>query len=195
MENNNFDSKVNINFAIKIVVPHSSLQRRSLALLEISGNSTMEDEQQRMSIDNEEDMAYASDNVMQTWCHSILSNQILNLRCPTWEKLEDAIKETGLQIKHHDDNIKFLEGQKNRLDDSILDLEAAISVQLQKHTGAQITNIPFMKDIIGIVALLGKVYDDNLSSPCSRDYSTRSFCPNQDYSMWLPDGEDLRQIV
>ena len=40
---------------------------------------------------------------------------------------------------------------------------AAISVQLQKHTGAQITNIPFMKDIVGIVALLGKVDDDNLS--------------------------------
>ncbi|XP_069151137.1 uncharacterized protein [Solanum lycopersicum] len=124
------------------------------------------------------------------------------------KKLEDAIEETGLQIKHHDDNIKFLEGQKNRLDDSILDLEAALAktysasgtgsenkessngqneeetieqilsfdksaaaicVQLQKRTGAQITNIPFMKDIVGIVALLGKVDDDNLSRTLS-DY-------------------------
>nr|XP_025885711.1 structural maintenance of chromosomes flexible hinge domain-containing protein GMI1 isoform X7 [Solanum lycopersicum] len=128
--------------------------------------------------------------------------------CHSKVKLEDAIEETGLQIKHHDDNIKFLEGQKNRLDDSILDLEAALAktysasgtgsenkessngqneeetieqilsfdksaaaicVQLQKRTGAQITNIPFMKDIVGIVALLGKVDDDNLSRTLS-DY-------------------------
>ena len=40
---------------------------------------------------------------------------------------------------------------------------AAICVQLQKRSGTQITQIPFMKDIIGIVALLGKVDDDNLS--------------------------------
>uniref|UniRef100_K4BHL2 Uncharacterized protein n=1 Tax=Solanum lycopersicum TaxID=4081 RepID=K4BHL2_SOLLC len=43
------------------------------------------------------------------------------------KKLEDVIKETSLQIKPHDDKIKFLEGQKNMLDDSILDLEGIVS--------------------------------------------------------------------
>ncbi|XP_055825980.1 protein DEFECTIVE IN MERISTEM SILENCING 3-like [Solanum dulcamara] len=115
------------------------------------------------------------------------------------KKLEDAMKEIGLKIKHHEDNIKFLEGQKNRLDGSILDIQVALGkiysasgtgsenkessngwneletieqmlrwnrCQLQTHNG---THIPFMKDVIGIVALLGKVDDDNLSRTLS-DY-------------------------
>ncbi|KAH0691664.1 hypothetical protein KY289_019022 [Solanum tuberosum] len=118
------------------------------------------------------------------------------------KKLEDAVKEIGLQIKHYEDNIKFLEGQKNRLDDSILDIEVALgkiysasgtgsenkessngkneletieeiltlnSCQLPTHNGTQITHIPYMKDVIGMVALLGKVDDDNINRTLS-DY-------------------------
>ncbi|KAJ8554298.1 hypothetical protein K7X08_024976 [Anisodus acutangulus] len=118
------------------------------------------------------------------------------------KKLEDAMQESGLKIKHHEDNIKFLKAQKNRLDDSILDIRVAlgkihsasgtdsdnkessdgrneeeiieqilrhdksaagICCQLKTHHGTQITQILLMKDVVGIVALLGKVDDDNLS--------------------------------
>ncbi|XP_059304589.1 protein DEFECTIVE IN MERISTEM SILENCING 3-like isoform X1 [Lycium ferocissimum] len=42
------------------------------------------------------------------------------------KKLEDAMQEIGLKIKHHEDNIKFLKAQKNKLDDSILDLQVSL---------------------------------------------------------------------
>ncbi|KAM3381798.1 protein DEFECTIVE IN MERISTEM SILENCING 3 isoform X3 [Capsicum galapagoense] len=57
--------------------------------------------------------------------------------------------------------------------------------------GTQITHIPFMKDVMGIVALPGKVGRDNLSSSlqlCSRNFSSCSLCPNQDDKMWLREG-------
>ncbi|CAN4089557.1 unnamed protein product [Withania somnifera] len=120
------------------------------------------------------------------------------------KKLEDAMKEIGLKIKHHEDNIKFLKAEKNRLDHSILDVRVALGMihsasgigtgsenkessngrneeeiidqilrydksaagiycQLQTRHGTQITHDPSMKDVMGIVALLGKVDDDNLS--------------------------------
>ncbi|XP_015068800.1 protein DEFECTIVE IN MERISTEM SILENCING 3-like [Solanum pennellii] len=109
------------------------------------------------------------------------------------KKLEDAVQEIGLQIKHHEDNIKFLQGQKKTLDDSIFDIEAALAKtysasgtgsknkessngQNELETIEEIltlncrqlpTYIPYMKDVIGIVALLGKVDDDNLSRSLS----------------------------
>lgn len=43
-----------------------------------------------------------------------------------WQKLEDAMQEIGLKIKHHEDNVKFLKSQKNRLDDSILDIRGTV---------------------------------------------------------------------
>ncbi|KAM3319799.1 protein DEFECTIVE IN MERISTEM SILENCING 3 isoform X1 [Capsicum chacoense] len=114
------------------------------------------------------------------------------------KKLEDAMQEIGLKIKHHEDNIKFLKAQKNRLDDSILDIRVAIG-KIHSATGtgsenqessngrneeetiekilrynnsaagiccklkAQTTPHPLMKDLMGVVALLGKVDDNNLS--------------------------------
>lgn len=124
------------------------------------------------------------------------------------KKLEDAMLEIGLKIKHHEGNVKFLKVQKNRLDDSILDMRVALGkihsasgtgsenkessngqsedetieqilrydksaagiyCQLQTCNETQITRIPFMEDVIGVVALLGKVDDDNLSRTLS-DY-------------------------
>ncbi|XP_016460859.1 protein DEFECTIVE IN MERISTEM SILENCING 3 isoform X1 [Nicotiana tabacum] len=118
------------------------------------------------------------------------------------KKLQDAMQEIGLKIKHHEDNIKFLKAQKNILDDSILDTQVALGryqsasepgsqnnessnrrneeeiieqilkhdksaagiyCQLKTHHGPQVTHLPLLKDVIGIVALLGKVDDDNLS--------------------------------
>lgn len=40
---------------------------------------------------------------------------------------------------------------------------AGIYCQLKTHHGPQVTHLPLLKDVIGIVALLGKVDDDNLS--------------------------------
>lgn len=114
------------------------------------------------------------------------------------KKLEDAMREIGLKIKHHEENIKFLKTQKNRFDDSILDMQVALGkIHSASGTGSenkessngqneeetiqqiirydksaagiccqlktQSTHLPFMKDVMGIVALLGKVDDDNLS--------------------------------
>ncbi|MCE3215450.1 hypothetical protein HAX54_002400 [Datura stramonium] len=118
------------------------------------------------------------------------------------KKLEDAVHEVGLKIKHHEENIKFLKAQKNGLDNSILDMQVALGqyqtviksgsangelpqvrseeetiehilkheksaagiwCQLKTHHGTQASQLPLMKDVLGIVALLGKVDDDNLS--------------------------------
>ncbi|CAN4089562.1 unnamed protein product [Withania somnifera] len=114
------------------------------------------------------------------------------------KKLEDAMQEIGLKIKHHEDNIKYLKTQKNRFDDSILDMQVALGkihsasgtcsenkessngrneeeiiqqiIRYDKSAAAiccqlktQSTHLPLMKDVMGIVALLGKVDDDNLS--------------------------------
>ncbi|PHT53342.1 hypothetical protein CQW23_07804 [Capsicum baccatum] len=37
-----------------------------------------------------------------------------------------GIQGIGLKIKHHEDNIKFLNAQKNKLDCSILDMQVAL---------------------------------------------------------------------
>lgn len=51
---------------------------------------------------------------------------------------------------------------KNELE-TIEEILTLNSCQLPTHNGTQITHIPYMKDVIGMVALLGKVDDDNLS--------------------------------
>ncbi|XP_015165618.1 protein DEFECTIVE IN MERISTEM SILENCING 3-like isoform X3 [Solanum tuberosum] len=179
----------------------------------------MDGEQRRMSIDNEKVQLRTSPKELLMHDPSlnqggqknsftfagnrdIMKNGTAEAVICKSKKLEDAVKEIGLQIKHHEDNIKFLEGQKNRLDDSISDIEVALgkiysasgtgsenkessngkneletieeiltlnSCQLPTHNGTQITHIPYMKDVIGMVALLGKVDDDNLSRTLS-DY-------------------------
>ncbi|KAL3342277.1 hypothetical protein AABB24_026345, partial [Solanum stoloniferum] len=197
----------------------------TLTLFGISGDPTMDGGQRRMSIDNEKVQLPISPKALVV--HDPSLNQGGQINSPVFaanrdpmqngsaeavicnsKKLEDAMQEIGLKIKHHEDNVKFLKAQKNRLDDSILDIRvvlgkthsasetgsenkessngqneeetieqilsfdksaASICVQLQKRTGTQITQIPFMKDMIGIVALLGKVDDDNLSRTLS-DY-------------------------
>ncbi|XP_049393493.1 protein DEFECTIVE IN MERISTEM SILENCING 3-like isoform X2 [Solanum stenotomum] len=179
----------------------------------------MDGEQRRMSIDNEKvqlrtspkellmhDPSLNQGGQMNSFTFAgnqdIMQNGTAEAVICKSKKLEDAVKEIGLQIKHYEDNIKFLEGQKNRLDDSILDIEVALgkiysasgtgsenkessngkneletieeiltlnSCQLPTHNGTQISHIPYMKDVIGMVALLGKVDDDNISRTLS-DY-------------------------
>ncbi|KAL5567765.1 hypothetical protein UlMin_024340, partial [Ulmus minor] len=108
----------------------------------------------------------------------------------------------GVEIKKHEDNMKSLKSQKNKLEDSIIDLQvmlgkfncsstpntedgdhshlqsqeaitgqilqheksaAGILCQLKTHRGTQASHLPFTKDVVGVVATLGKVDDDNLS--------------------------------
>ncbi|KAL3630705.1 hypothetical protein CASFOL_023689 [Castilleja foliolosa] len=42
------------------------------------------------------------------------------------QKIQDDLKEFGEMIKHHEDNIKYLKSLKNKLEDSILDMQVAI---------------------------------------------------------------------
>ncbi|XP_062148579.1 protein DEFECTIVE IN MERISTEM SILENCING 3-like isoform X2 [Alnus glutinosa] len=115
------------------------------------------------------------------------------------KKLQDDLHMLGTKIKEHEDNIKFLKSQKNKLADSILDLQvkyhssstptnehenysqlqtgvqtteqilqheksaAGILCQLKTRHGTQASHLPLTKDVLGIVATLGKVDDDNLS--------------------------------
>lgn len=117
------------------------------------------------------------------------------------EKLQDDLRCLGLKIKQHEDNLKFLQTQKNKLMESILDQEvilgryhssstprtenedhsylesehkvtenilkkrsaAQILFQLESHLGTQASNLKLTKDVLGIVATLGKVDDENLS--------------------------------
>ncbi|XP_042487850.1 protein DEFECTIVE IN MERISTEM SILENCING 3-like isoform X2 [Macadamia integrifolia] len=116
-------------------------------------------------------------------------------------KLQDELQNLGLRIKHHEENLKFLKNCKNRLEESIFDIQvtrgkyhssevknenennnhfqteedtveqilrheksaAAILYQLKTRHGTQAPNLALTKDVLGIVATLGKVDNDNLS--------------------------------
>ncbi|KAJ6411008.1 hypothetical protein OIU84_007708 [Salix udensis] len=117
------------------------------------------------------------------------------------KKLQEDLHVLGMKIKHHEDNIKFLKSHKNKLDDSILDLQvtlgkyhsstlpnnennahssnqsedetmeqilqheksaAGILCRLKTNHGTQISHPSFTNDVLGVVATLGKVDDDNL---------------------------------
>lgn len=39
------------------------------------------------------------------------------------QKLQDDLQKLGLKIKHHENNLKFLKNQSNKLDDSILEMQ------------------------------------------------------------------------
>ncbi|KAJ6969659.1 protein DEFECTIVE IN MERISTEM SILENCING 3 [Populus alba x Populus x berolinensis] len=117
------------------------------------------------------------------------------------KKLQEDLHVLGMKIKHHEDNIKFLKSHKNKLDDSILDLQvtlgkyhsstmpnnendahysnqsedetmeqilqheksgAGILCRLKMSHGTQISHLSFTNDVLGVVATLGKVDDDNL---------------------------------
>uniref|UniRef100_A0A7N2MHC6 Protein DEFECTIVE IN MERISTEM SILENCING 3-like n=1 Tax=Quercus lobata TaxID=97700 RepID=A0A7N2MHC6_QUELO len=118
------------------------------------------------------------------------------------KRLQDDLQMLGMKIKGHEDNIKFLNAQNNKLDDLILDLQvtlgkhhgsstpkieienhsqlqsedqttelilqheksaAGILCQLKARHGPQASHLQLTKDVLGIVATLGKVDDDNLS--------------------------------
>ena len=42
------------------------------------------------------------------------------------QRLQDDLQMLGMKIKGHEDNIKFLNAQNNKLDDLILDLQGII---------------------------------------------------------------------
>ncbi|CAA3010564.1 Hypothetical predicted protein [Olea europaea subsp. europaea] len=118
------------------------------------------------------------------------------------KKLQDDLQVLGQKIKYHEDNLKYLKTLKNRLGDSILDMQvslgkyhtasssmmeneepaqlkteaetvehilrheksaAAILYQLKIQHETQASDIQLTKDVLGVVATLGKVDDDNLS--------------------------------
>ncbi|XWS61334.1 hypothetical protein CRYUN_Cryun07bG0117500 [Craigia yunnanensis] len=118
------------------------------------------------------------------------------------EKLQDDLRMLGMKIKQHEDSIKLLKTQKNKLDDSILDIQvmlgkyhsssapkienkdhshieseeetteqilrheksaAGILCQLKARHGTQASHLNLTKDVLGAVATLGKVDDENLN--------------------------------
>ena len=42
------------------------------------------------------------------------------------QKLQDDLRMLGMKIKQHEDSIKLLKTQKNKLDDSILDIQGIL---------------------------------------------------------------------
>ncbi|KAJ8536891.1 hypothetical protein K7X08_035292 [Anisodus acutangulus] len=195
----------------------AALATPCLSQLGISGDSTIAGDQRRMSKDNDKlpispkalvvhdpslNQGGQINSCVFAGNRDTMQNGAAEAVVCNSKKLEDAMQESGLKIKHHEDNIKFLKAQKNRLDDSILDIRVAlgkihsasgtdsenkessngrneeeiieqilrhdksaagICFQLKTNHETQISHLPSMKDVMGIVALLGKVDDDNLS--------------------------------
>jgi hypothetical protein len=52
----------------------------------------------------------------------------------TLQKLQEDLHVLGMKIKHHEDNIKFLKSHKNKLDDSILDLQGILNFLFSTHS-------------------------------------------------------------
>lgn len=107
--------------------------------------------------------------------------------------MEEELKKLGLKVNHHEENIRFLKSEISTVEQSIADLgiklgkgaaianndasvqEAELrviqSILNQDKTAAslvcklrQYEQTPMMKDVLGVVATLGKVNNDNLSS-------------------------------
>ncbi|KAJ4834903.1 hypothetical protein Tsubulata_045733 [Turnera subulata] len=117
------------------------------------------------------------------------------------EKLEEELRSLGLKIKRHEDNMKLIRTEKNKLEESILDLQvilgkhssatpetennghssnqseeetaehilrreksaAGIFLQLKRLHISQAYQLSVTKDVLGVVAMLGRVDDDSLS--------------------------------
>ncbi|XP_061337949.1 protein DEFECTIVE IN MERISTEM SILENCING 3-like isoform X2 [Gastrolobium bilobum] len=118
------------------------------------------------------------------------------------QKLQDDLRKSGIKIKQHEDSISLLNTERNKLEDSIRNLQvtigksesssttkignvdnpnpttdeevnkqilqheksaAGILCQLKTRHGAQVSHLTPTKDVVGIVAMLGKIEDDNLS--------------------------------
>ncbi|XP_044505582.1 protein DEFECTIVE IN MERISTEM SILENCING 3-like isoform X2 [Mangifera indica] len=118
------------------------------------------------------------------------------------KRLQDDLQTLGLKIKLHEDHIKLLKSQGNKLDDSILESQvilgkyhsssgpktenenhfslqseeettgqilqheksaAGVFCKLKTRHGSQASHLQSTKDVLGIVASLGIVEDENLS--------------------------------
>ncbi|KAK4277569.1 hypothetical protein QN277_015547 [Acacia crassicarpa] len=118
------------------------------------------------------------------------------------QKLQGDLQMLGTKIKHHEDSLYSLKEEKNKLDDSIINLQgiigslcpistpkiddgdrcppgneeeitekilqhkesaAGILCELKSNQGTQASHLMLLKDVVGVVATLGKVDDDNLS--------------------------------
>uniref|UniRef100_A0A1J3GJ32 Protein DEFECTIVE IN MERISTEM SILENCING 3 n=1 Tax=Noccaea caerulescens TaxID=107243 RepID=A0A1J3GJ32_NOCCA len=127
------------------------------------------------------------------------------------KKLQSDLEVMGTKLKHHEDNLKFLKAQKNKLDESIVDLQVRMSKLhpsdtprsenydanlqgedineqilrhknsaagvfglLQSRHGTQASQLTLTKGVVGVVAKLGKVNDENLSQVLSDYLGTRS---------------------
>lgn len=107
--------------------------------------------------------------------------------------LQDELHRLGLKVNHHEENIRFLRSEINTVQESIADLRIKLgkglvianngtsvqeaetlviqSILNQEKTAASLVchlrkyeQTQIMKDVLGVVATLGKVNDDNLSS-------------------------------
>ncbi|PIM99812.1 hypothetical protein CDL12_27686 [Handroanthus impetiginosus] len=119
------------------------------------------------------------------------------------KKLQDDLHELGVKVKNHEDNVKYLKTLKNKFEESIVDMQAALGKYdkasfsktvnkdpthamseeetiehilnkheksaaallwgMKKHAEALSSDHSLTMDVVGIVATLGKVDDDNLS--------------------------------
>ncbi|KAL6541501.1 hypothetical protein OROGR_010987 [Orobanche gracilis] len=118
------------------------------------------------------------------------------------QKIQNSLQELGEKIKHHEDNVKYLKKLRNKLEDSILDMQvaigkyhtssaskgesedaasmeseeeilphilkyensaAAILIKMRCNFEAQVSDHSLTKDVLGVVARLGKVDDATVS--------------------------------
>ncbi|KAF8045023.1 hypothetical protein N665_5731s0001 [Sinapis alba] len=121
------------------------------------------------------------------------------------DRLQSDLQVMGNKIKQHEDNVKFLKAQKNKLDESILALQvhmsklhsrsentnlqgedineqilrhvnsaAGVLSYVQSHHYSQASQLDMTNGVVGVVAKLGKVNDENLSQVLSDYLGTRS---------------------
>ncbi|KAJ4897509.1 Protein DEFECTIVE IN MERISTEM SILENCING 3 [Raphanus sativus] len=120
-------------------------------------------------------------------------------------RIQSDLEAMGIKLKLHEDSLKFLKAQKNKLDESILDLQVRMNklnpsgatrsessdTNLQdeqillRHPNSaagvlthaqslQSSQMMLTKGVVGVVAKLGKVNDQNLSQVLSDYLGTRS---------------------
>ncbi|KAF8091579.1 hypothetical protein N665_0443s0036 [Sinapis alba] len=125
----------------------------------------------------------------------------------TSNRIQSDLEAMGIKLKQHEDSLKFLKAQKNKLDESILDLQvhmsklnpsgtprsdncdanlqdeqilrhansaAGVLSHVQSHHYSQASQLNSTKGVVGVVAKLGKVNDENLSQVLSDYLGTRS---------------------
>ncbi|KAK6117693.1 hypothetical protein DH2020_048545 [Rehmannia glutinosa] len=175
--------------ASKSMSLQTSINSRALALSDPSAALHHVGENSRSMVSSQD---------MQNGAHNQQAESIANRS----KKLQDELHEVGQRIKHHEENVKYLKTAKNKLEESILHMTAALEkydkeilpntvdkdpahVKSEEETIEHVLKheksaaaLLFMmksqakalssehsltKDVIGIVATLAKVDDDNLS--------------------------------